>query len=336
VTKLIIQIPCLNEAQTLPATLADLPKRLPGVDAIEVLVIDDGSHDGTADVARACGVDHIVRLRRNKGLAAAFQAGIDACLKAGADFIVNTDADNQYAGHEIPALLAPLLRGEADICIGDRNIAGLSHMSWRKRTLQRLGSWVVRQVSNTSVPDTTSGFRAYTREAALRMTIVSEFSYTLESIIQAGKKRMAIAHVPITVNPRTRESRLFDSVFSYIKRSGATIVRVYAMYEPLKVFTYIGLTIFGAGFLGALRFVYYYFEGAASKHLGSLIAAAVLLIVGFQVLVIGLLADVISGNRKLLEDLLYRVRTLELPAREPEHERPPLTRAADPADRWEH
>ncbi len=335
-TKLIIQIPCLNEAQTLPATLADLPKRLPGVDAIEVLVIDDGSHDGTADVARACGVDHIVRLRRNKGLAAAFQAGIDACLKAGADFIVNTDADNQYAGHEIPALLAPLLRGEADICIGDRNIAGLSHMSWRKRTLQRLGSWVVRQVSNTSVPDTTSGFRAYTREAALRMTIVSEFSYTLESIIQAGKKRMAIAHVPITVNPRTRESRLFDSVFSYIKRSGATIVRVYAMYEPLKVFTYIGLTIFGTGFLGALRFVYYYFEGAASKHLGSLIAAAVLLIVGFQVLVIGLLADVISGNRKLLEDLLYRVRTLELPAREPEHERPPLTRAADPADRWEH
>ena len=245
--KLIIQIPCLNEAQTLPATLADLPKSIPGVDVIEVLVIDDGSRDGTADVARACGVDHIVRLRRNKGLAAAFQAGIDACLKAGADFIVNTDADNQYAGHEIPKLLAPLLRGEADICIGDRNIQGLRHMSWRKRQLQRLGSWVVRQVSNTTVPDTTSGFRAYTREAALRMTIVSEFSYTLESIIQAGKKRMAIAHVPIAVNPRTRESRLFDSIFSYIKRSGATIVRIYAMYEPLKVFTYLGLTIFGAG-----------------------------------------------------------------------------------------
>ena len=334
--KLIIQIPCLNEAQTLPATLADLPKSIAGVDTIEILVIDDGSRDGTADVARACGVDHIVRLRRNKGLAAAFQAGIDACLKAGADFIVNTDADNQYAGHEIPKLLAPLLRGEADICIGDRNIAGLSHMSWRKRQLQSLGSWVVRQVSNTSVPDTTSGFRAYTREAALRMTIVSEFSYTLESIIQAGKKRMAIAHVPIAVNPRTRDSRLFDSIFSYIKRSAATIVRIYAMYEPLKVFTYIGLTIFGAGFLGALRFVYYYFEGAASRHLGSLIASAVLLIVGFQVLVIGLLADVISGNRKLLEDLLYRVRTLELPPREIERERPPLTRAADRADRWEH
>jgi glycosyltransferase involved in cell wall biosynthesis len=336
VKKLIIQIPCLNEAQTLPATLADLPKHIPGVDAIEVLVIDDGSRDGTSDVARACGVDHIVRLRRNKGLAAAFQAGIDACLKAGADFIVNTDADNQYAGQEIPKLLAPLLRGEADICIGDRNIQGLSHMSWRKRQLQRLGSWVVRQVSNTSVPDTTSGFRAYTREAALRMTIVSEFSYTLESIIQAGKKRMAIAHVPISVNPRTRESRLFGSIFSYIKRSGATIVRIYVMYEPLKVFTYLGLTIGFAGFLLAVRFGYYVTRFEGFRHTNSLIAAAVLIIVGFMVLVIGLLADVTAANRKLLEDLLYRVRTMELPPREPDRERPALTRATDRVDRWEH
>ncbi|HTM26730.1 MAG TPA: glycosyltransferase family 2 protein [Vicinamibacterales bacterium] len=334
--KLLIQIPCLNEAQTLPATLADLPKNIPGIDAIEVLVIDDGSRDGTAEVARACGVDHIVRLRRNKGLAAAFQAGIDACLKAGADFIVNTDADNQYAGAEIPKLIAPLLRGEADIVIGDRNIAELRHMSWRKRQLQRLGSWVVRQVSNTSVPDTTSGFRAYTRDAALRMTIISEFSYTLESIIQAGKKRMAIAHVPITVNPRTRESRLFDSVFSYIKRSGATIVRIYAMYEPLKVFTYLGLTILGVGLLGLGRFIYYYFESQAFRHIASLIASALLMIVGFIVLVIGLLADVISGNRKLLEDLLYRVRMLELPARDADRERPALTRALERTDRWEH
>jgi glycosyltransferase involved in cell wall biosynthesis len=336
VKKLIIQIPCLNEAQTLPATLADLPKGIPGVDVIEILVIDDGSRDGTADVARACGVHHIVRLRRNKGLAAAFQAGIDACLKAGADFIVNTDADNQYSGHEIPKLLAPLLRGEADICIGDRNIGELRHMSWRKRQLQALGSWVVRQVSNTSVPDTTSGFRAYTREAALRMTIVSEFSYTLESIIQAGKKRMAIAHVPVAVNPRTRESRLFDSIFSYIKRSGATIVRIYAMYEPLKIFTYIGLTVFGVGFLLGLRLVYYYFQFEAGRHIPSAIAAAVLMIVGFMVLVIGLVADLISANRKLLEDLLYRVRTLELPPQERERERPTITHTPERADRWEH
>jgi len=314
--KLIIQIPCLNEAATLPATIADLPRTVPGIDVVEVLVVDDGSRDGTADVARACGVDHVVRLRRNKGLAAAFMTGIDTSLKAGADFIVNTDADNQYAGREIPRLLAPLLAGDADIVIGDRNIAELHHMSWRKRQLQRLGSWVVRQVSNTNVPDTTSGFRAYTREAALRMTVVSEFSYTLESIIQAGKKRMAIAHVPIQTNPRTRESRLFDSAFSYIKRSAATIVRIYAMYEPLKVFTYIGLVVFGAGFALSLRFLYNYFTQpnfGPERQLQSLIASAILLIVGFQVLVIGLLADVISGNRKLLEDLLYRVRTLELP-----------------------
>jgi glycosyltransferase involved in cell wall biosynthesis len=336
VTKLIIQIPCLNEAATLPATLADLPRAVPGIDVVEVLVVDDGSRDGTADVARACGVDHVVRLRRNKGLAAAFMAGIDASLKAGADFIVNTDADNQYAGDGIPKLLAPILSGDADIVIGDRNIGALHDMSWRRRQLQGLGSWVVRQVSNTTVPDTTSGFRAYTREAALRMTIVSEFSYTLESIIQAGKKRMAIAHVPIATNPRTRESRLFDSVFSYIKRSAATIVRIYAMYEPLKVFTYLGLVVFGVGFAVSMRFVYYYFQGEAFRHLGSLIAAAVLMIVGFQVLVIGLLADVISGNRKLLEDLLYRVRSLELPPREGEASHAStIGRSAQP-DRWNH
>jgi glycosyltransferase involved in cell wall biosynthesis len=310
--KLIIQIPCLNEAETLPATLADLPRSVPGIDTVEVLVIDDGSRDGTSDIARAHGADHVVRLRRNKGLAAAFMAGIDASLKAGADFIVNTDADNQYSGREIGRLLEPLLAGDADIVIGDRNIAALQHMGWRKRQLQRLGSWVVRQVSNTTVPDTTSGFRAYTREAALRMTIVSEFSYTLESIIQAGKKRMAIAHVPVQTNPRTRESRLFDSIFSYIKRSAATIVRIYAMYEPLKVFTYIGLGVFGAGVAGFVRFLYYFFHNEASRHLASLVVTSVLMIVGFQVILIGLLADVISGNRKLLEDLLYRVRQIEL------------------------
>lgn len=324
-TKLIIQIPCLNEASTLPSTLADLPRAVVGIDVVEVLIVDDGSRDGTADVARRCGADHVVRLRRNKGLAAAFMAGIDASLKAGADFIVNTDADNQYSAHEIPRLLAPLLNGEADIVIGDRNIAEVRHMSWRKRQLQQLGSWVVRQVSNTTVPDTTSGFRAYTREAALRMTIVSEFSYTLESIIQAGKKRMAIAHVPVATNPRTRESRLFDSVFSYIKRSAATIVRIYAMYEPLKVFTYIGVAVFGVGFLGFVRFLYYFFEGEAARHLASLIATGVLMMIGFQILVIGLVADVISGNRKLLEDLLYRVRVLEVTEQPADTPRPVLS-----------
>ncbi|HEY3885545.1 MAG TPA: glycosyltransferase family 2 protein [Vicinamibacterales bacterium] len=334
--KLIIQIPCLNEAQTLPATLADLPRAIVGIDAVEVLVVDDGSRDGTADVARACGVEHVVRLRRHKGLAAAFQAGIDACLKAGADFIVNTDADNQYAGSAIPTLLAPLLRGEADICIGDRHIAQMRHMSWRKRQLQRLGSWVVRQVSNTTVPDTTSGFRAYTRDAALRMNIVSDFSYTLESIIQAGKKRMAIAHVPVATNPRTRESRLFDSVFSYIKRSSATIVRIYTMYEPLKVFTYLGLTVLAFGVTGIARFLYYYAEGQAIHHSASLIASAVLILVGFLVLALGLIADVNAANRKLLEDLLYRVRSLELPPREPGRDDPALTRAIERTDRWEH
>jgi glycosyltransferase involved in cell wall biosynthesis len=310
--KLIIQIPCLNEAQTLPLTLADLPRHVPGIDVIEVLVIDDGSTDGTADVARAHGVQHVVHFSRSKGLAAAFTAGIDACLKRGADVIVNTDGDNQYAGKDIPLLIAPLLAGKADIVIGDRNIRDLAHMSWPKKLLQRFGSWTVRQVSNTKVPDTTSGFRAYTREAALRMTIVSEFSYTLESIIQAGKKRMAVEHVEVGTNPHTRPSRLFSSMFSYIKQSSATIVRIYAMYEPLKVFTYIGGTIFLVGFIVSLRFVFDYFTTGGLGHIQSLILSAVLMIVGFQVVLIGLLADVISGTRKLLEDLLYRVRSMEL------------------------
>jgi len=312
VTKLIIQIPCLNEAETLPGTLQDLPAHIPGIDVIETLVIDDGSRDQTSEVARAHGVTHVLRFRRRKGLAAAFMAGIDASLKHGADIIVNTDGDNQYAGRDIARLIEPLLAGRADIVIGDRNIRDLAHMPGHKKLLQRLGSWVVRQVSNTTVPDSTSGFRAYTREAALRMTIVSEFSYTLESIIQAGKKRMAIAHVEIGSNPRTRPSRLFDSIFNYLKHSTATIVRIYAMYEPLKIFTYIGGTLFLFGFIVSLRFVWDYFTTGGFGHIQSLIFAAVLMIVGFQVALIGLVADVISGTRKLLEDLLYRVRAMEL------------------------
>ncbi len=315
-TTLVIQIPCLNEAATLPATLADLPRSIPGIDAIAIVVIDDGSTDNTAAVARAHGVRHVVRFRRRKGLAAAFTAGIDASLRLGADFIVNTDADNQYSGKDIVRLVEPLLRGEADIVIGDRNIRDLRHMSWPRKLLQRTGSWTVRRLSGTAVPDATSGFRAYTREAALRMSIVSDFSYTLESIIQAGKNRMAIAHVEVGTNPRTRPSRLFDSVLSYIKRSAATIVRVYAMYEPLKVFTYIGSIVFLAGFAMGLRSLYFYFTGSFDPgKVQSLILSAVLMIVGFQVILIGLLADVISGTRKLLEDLLYRVRSMELGAR---------------------
>ena len=311
-SKLIIQIPCLNEASTLPATVRDLPRHVPGVETVEVLVIDDGSTDDTSAVARACGVDHVIRFRSHKGLAAAFMAGLDASVKRGADYIVNTDADNQYKASEIPKLLEPLLTGKADIVIGDRNIWALETMPRAKRWLQLIGSWVVRQVSNTRVPDTTSGFRAYTREAALRQAIVSEFSYTLESIIQAGKKRMAIAHVEVATNENTRESRLFGSVYTYIKKSAATIVRIYAMYEPLKIFTVIGLTVFATGVAISLRFLYFYLNGLGQGNVQSLILSAVLMIVGFQVLMIGLLADVISANRKLTEEVLYRVRSLEV------------------------
>jgi len=330
VTKLIIQIPCLNEAATLPATLADLPRAVPGIDVIEWLVIDDGSRDGTAEVARAHGVHHIVRFHRHKGLAAAFTAGIDASLRAGADFIVNTDADNQYAGSDIARLVAPLLSGTADMVIGDRNIRDIAHMSWPKKVLQRLGSWVVRQVSNTQVPDTTSGFRAYTRDAALRMTIVSEFSYTLESLIQAGKKKMAVAHVEIGTNGVTRPSRLFSTVFNYIKQSAATIVRIYTMYEPLKVFSYIGGAIFAVGVAISMRYLYFLVIGDAygDRHLQSLILSAVLMIVGFQVILIGLVADAISGTRKLIEDLLYRVRRQELDKRDDQKHEPPSDKDA--------
>ncbi len=321
--KLIVQIPCLNEASTLPATVRDIPREIPGIGAVEVLVIDDGSRDGTAQVARQNGVEHVVRFSQRKGLAAAFSAGIDACVKLGADFIVNTDGDNQYSGADIPKLIAPLLSGEADIVIGDREVQDLAHMSATRKRLQWLGSWVVRQVSDTKVPDTTSGFRAYTRDAALRMTVVSEFTYTLETIIQAGKKRMSIAHVPIRSYPRTRSSRLFSSVWTYIKASAATIIRVYAMYEPLKVFGMIGLLVFGGGLVVSLRFVYFYLVGEGLGHVQSLILAAVLLIVGFQIALIGLLADVISGNRKLLEDLLYRVRRMELRQAAPADTDPP-------------
>ena len=308
--KLIVQIPCWNEEATLPATLAGIPRQIPGVDVVEVLVIDDGSSDRTAAVARGHGADHVVRFPRHKGLAYGFMAGLDASLRLGADVIVNTDADNQYPGSQIPKLIQPIVRGEADLVIGDRGVSELVHFTWTKRRLQELGSWVVRKVSNTDVPDTTSGFRALTREAALRLNIVSEFTYTLESIIQAGKKRLAVATVPID-SKETRPSRLFTSSFEYVKRSGATIVRIYAMYEPFKLFVLLGALLLAGGTALGLRYAWFWLQGDIRGHLQSALLSVLLLILGFQALQWGILADLIASNRKLLEDLLYRLRRME-------------------------
>ncbi len=309
--KLIVQIPCLNEEGTLPETLAAIPRSVPGFDAVEVLIVDDGSSDRTVEVARAHGADHVVRFTRTKGLAYGFMAGLDAALRLGADVIVNTDADHQYPGHEIPRLVAPILAGEADMVVGDRSVGDVSHFSWTKRRLQTVGSWVVRKVSGTDVPDSTSGFRALTREAALRINIVSEFTYTLESIIQAGKKKLAVAHLPIEAR-ETRPSRLFGSTWEYVKRSGATILRIYAMYEPFKVFILLGSTLFGAGLALGLRYAWFWWNGRITGHFQSAILSVLLLIMGFQTLQWGIMADLVASNRKLLEDLLYRVRKMEL------------------------
>ncbi|GAC1322773.1 MAG: glycosyltransferase family 2 protein [Thermoleophilaceae bacterium] len=311
--KLIIQIPCFNEEEQLPTTLADLPRSIPGVDEVEWLVIDDGSTDATIEIARRHGVEHIVRLTNNKGLAAAFQAGLDASLKLGADLIVNTDADNQYHGGDIPKLVAPILAGRADMVVGDREVGTIEHFSRLKVSLQRLGSAVVRRASETEVPDTTSGFRAYNREAAIQMQVVSKFTYTLETIIQAGKMLVAVDHVPIRTNPKTRDSRLFPSMWAYVRRNSFSIFRVYAMYEPLRVFLTAAAVV---GLLAGViwvRFAYFYiFEGQGKGHVQSLILGAVLFIAAVQLAALGIVGDILAGGRVLSQRILERVRRIEL------------------------
>ncbi len=310
--KLIIQIPCFNEEETLPITLADLPREVAGFDVVEWLVIDDGSTDSTVEVALANGVDHIVRMKRNSGLAKVFMAGLDACLKRGAAVIVNTDADNQYCADDIPALTAPVLAGRADIVVGARPISEIPHFSPIKKMLQRLGSWAVRVASNTEIPDAPSGFRAISRDAALRLNVLSEYTYTIETIIQAGRAGMAIQSVPVRVNEDLRPSRLVKSIPSYVKRSLITIARIFMTYKPLRFFMVPGLVFFGVGVLVGLRFVYFFAIGEGAGHIQSLILTAILLLVGVQLALFGLLAELIGNNRKMLEDVQSRIRRMDL------------------------
>jgi len=316
--KMIIQIPCYNEQVTLPKTVQDLPRVLPGVDEIEILIVDDGSTDRTVEVAREVGVHHIVHLKRNQKLASAFLAGLETALQAGADVIVNTDADNQYRGEDVGRLIQPILEGRADIVVGDRGVAAQEHFSPLKRLLQRWGSWVVERAAGIPIPDATSGFRAFTREAALRLTVLSDHTYTLETLIQAGARRMAVAYVPVRTNPQTRQSRLIRSVPAFLVLSIVTIVRFYTMYRPLRVFMTLGGALITGGLVLGLRFLYFFLQKGGAGHVQSLILAAILTIVGFQVCLIGLIADLVRLNRKMLEDVLYRVRRIEL-EKEQEH-----------------
>lgn len=310
--KLIIQIPCYNEEESIPVTLADLPRQISGFDEVEWLVIDDGSVDRTIAVAREHGVDHVVRLKRNSGLARVFMTGIDACLRLGADVIVNTDADNQYCADDIVTLVAPILAGHADMVIGARPIADIAHFSPVKKLLQKLGSWAVRVASNTEVPDAPSGFRAISREAALRLNVLSEYTYTIETIIQAGRSGICVESVAIRVNEDLRPSRLVKSVGSYVRRSLVTIGRVFMTYKPMRTFMVPGLVALGLGVLVGARYLYFIAIGEGAGHVQSLILMAVLLLVGVQLALFGLLAELLGNNRKLLEDIQWRTRRLEL------------------------
>lgn len=311
--RLIIQIPCYNEEQTLPATLADIPSHIPGVDVIETLVVDDGSSDATIAAARRLGVHHIVCMPGHKGLAVAFQAGLNACLQRGADIIVNTDGDNQYPQADIPRLIAPILRNEADIVIGDRQVHQVAHFSPLKRLLQRWGSCVVRMVSGVCVPDATSGFRAYSREAALRLSLLTRYTYTLETIIQAGKKGLRVAHIPIQSHEPSRPSRLVRSNWSYVTRSAGTILRLYVFYEPLRTFLFLSAPFVAVGLLAVLRFLYFQFMGeiGLGRYVQSLVLGGTLLTVGFLLIVLGVIADLVAANRALIEEMMYRVKRIE-------------------------
>ncbi len=309
--KLIIQIPCYNEEETLGITLDALPRSVPGVEEVEYLVIDDGSRDKTAQVAKEHGAHHVLRFKRNRGLARAFMEGLDYCIKVGADIIVNTDADNQYNAGDIPALIRPILRGEAEIVIGARPIYDIEHFSLAKKLLQKVGSWVVRVASHTNIPDAPSGFRAMSREAAMRLNVFNDYTYTLETIIQAGRKHMAITSVPVRVNENLRPSRLVKSIPSYLRRSFFTVVRIFMTYRPFRFFALPGLLGMGIGMLPLIRFLYYYSIGNGGGHIQSLLFGVLFIGIGAVLVVVGLLADLIGVNRMLLEDIRWRVRELE-------------------------
>jgi glycosyltransferase involved in cell wall biosynthesis len=330
--KLIVQIPAYNEEETIARTLRDIPRKIDGLTSVETLVIDDGSMDNTADAARKAGANHVVQLKTHRGLSAAFVAGVDAALRLGADIIVNTDADNQYAGADIPKLVAPIMRGSADVVIGDREVSKSPHMSPFKRLLQRLGSWTVGLASGVRVTDVTSGFRAFSREAATQINVFNPFTYTLETIIQSGNRNLGVQCVTVRTNPPSRPSRLYHGVGTYLRKSVSTIFRIYTLYKPLKTFFVIGLILILAGSAIGARFLFYFLQHQGG-HVQSLILAAVFLIIGFQTMLIGLVADLISVNRRLSEEVLVRLRRMQSPPQAERRPRPERERVQRPPER---